>query len=121
MMKSPSEDQRMTASVHYDIVGSVGLEYRRGGDWDIAAEREKVQEWGGDPFVLWVLEAVPYGNAQCGGCRQIFNTTREIAVIASWVADDGRAADVVPYCLACARKHADELADATWRHHAANA
>jgi hypothetical protein len=121
MMKSPSEDRRMTASVHYDIVGSVDLHYRSGSDWDIATEREKAQEWGCDPFVLWVLEAVPDGNAQCGGCRQIFNTTREIALIASWVADDGRTADVVPYCLACAQKHADELADVTGRQHASNA
>ena len=58
--------------------------WRRGGNWDLAAERALVDEWGCDPFVLRVLEAITAGRECCGGCRRLLQNTSEAALIAVW-------------------------------------
>jgi hypothetical protein len=85
--------------------------WRRGGDWDIAAERSKVDEYGCDPFVLWILEAVADGREQCGGCRRTFQSTREVALISEWFNCEPPNVNLVAYCLPCTERYADDIAD----------
>jgi hypothetical protein len=87
--------------------------WRRGGDWDIAEERTKVDEWGCDPFMLWTLQAVVDGREQCGGCRRTFQSTREVALISEWFSYEPLRVNLVAYCLSCAQRHADDIADLT--------
>jgi hypothetical protein len=88
--------------------------WRRGGDWDIAAERDKVETWGCDPFLLYTLEAAQQGREHCGGCRHAL-ATRDIALVTLYVAYDNSKISVTSYCLGCAERHADELANMTRR------
>jgi hypothetical protein len=91
---------------------SVTYHWRRGGDWDVEAEQETVDEYCTDPFLLWILRAIQAGKVACGGCQKPFAGTREVALITEWIAFDPKPdVQTIAYCLTCAEKHADELAD----------
>jgi hypothetical protein len=72
--------------------------------------------FGCDPFLLWVLEAIVAGRERCGGCGRQFNDTSEAALIGIWYARDASDLNASAYCLRCVERHADDIADACVAH-----
>ena len=92
-------------------MNNVTYHCRRGGDWDLAAEEWAVDEYGVDPFILFVLRAVLTGRARCSGCHRVFEATEELALITVLIGGVPLRVCQEAYCLPCTELQADAIAD----------